>query len=131
MHRSYEGTNSPIHMYWYDDRIEINSPGGPYGEVLAENFGQPGFVAYRNPQHYDHKYQSAIILYRREMEVAFWIQLGLWRIPVVPPSFHCDVAQTSGYLLYFRAPKTAKVYKHMVRVWMWIRNYCELPACAL
>ena len=49
MHRSYEGTNSPIHVYWYDDRIEINSPGGAYGEVSAENFGQPGFVAYRNP----------------------------------------------------------------------------------
>ena len=49
MHRSYEGTNRPIHVYWYDDRIEINSPGGPYGEVSAENFGQPGFVAYRNP----------------------------------------------------------------------------------
>ena len=43
MHRSYEGTNSPIHVYWYDDRIEINSPGGAYGEVSAENFGQAGF----------------------------------------------------------------------------------------
>ena len=32
MHRSHEGTNSPIHVYWYDERIEINSPGGPYGE---------------------------------------------------------------------------------------------------
>ena len=49
MHRSYEGTNSPTHVYWYDDRIEVNSPGGPYGEVTAENFGQAGFVAYRNP----------------------------------------------------------------------------------
>ena len=49
MHRSYEGTNSPTHVYWYDDRIEINSPGGPYGEVSAENFGLSGFVAYRNP----------------------------------------------------------------------------------
>ena len=49
MHRSYEGTNSPTHVYWYDDRIEINSPGGPYGEVTAENFGLAGFVAYRNP----------------------------------------------------------------------------------
>ena len=49
MHRSYEGTNSPTHVYWYDDRIEINSPGGPYGEVSAENFGVAGFVAYRNP----------------------------------------------------------------------------------
>ena len=26
-----------------------NSPGGPYGEVSAENPGRPGFVAYRNP----------------------------------------------------------------------------------
>ena len=37
------------HVYWYDDRIEISNPGGPYGEVTARNFGQPGFVAYRNP----------------------------------------------------------------------------------
>ena len=49
MHRSYEGANSPIHVYWYDDRIEISNPGGAYGEVTADNFGQPGFVAYRNP----------------------------------------------------------------------------------
>ena len=25
MHRTYEGTNSPVHVYWFDDRIEINS----------------------------------------------------------------------------------------------------------
>ena len=25
------------------------APGGPYGAVSAENFAQPGFVAYRNP----------------------------------------------------------------------------------
>ena len=49
MHRTYEGTNAPVHVYWFDDRIEINSPGGPYGGVTAENFGQPGVVSYRNP----------------------------------------------------------------------------------
>ena len=49
MHRTYEGTNAPIHVYWFDDRIEINSPGGPYGNVTVENFGQPGVVDYRNP----------------------------------------------------------------------------------
>ena len=48
MHRTYEGTNAPIHVYWFDDRIEITSPGGPYGALNAENFGQPGIVDYRN-----------------------------------------------------------------------------------
>ncbi|MBF0256177.1 MAG: putative DNA binding domain-containing protein, partial [Gammaproteobacteria bacterium] len=49
MHRSYETTNAPIRVYWYDDRIEITSPGGPYGSVTLENFGQPGIADYRNP----------------------------------------------------------------------------------
>ena len=48
MHRTYEGTNAPIHVYWFDDRIEITSPGGPYGALTVENFGQPGIVDYRN-----------------------------------------------------------------------------------
>ena len=49
MHRTYEGTNSPVHVYWFDDRIEITNPGGPYGAVNARNFGRPGLVDYRNP----------------------------------------------------------------------------------
>lgn len=49
MHRTYEGTNSPIRVYWFDDRIEISSPGGAYGAVSPETFGQPGVVDYRNP----------------------------------------------------------------------------------
>ena len=49
LHRTYEGTNAPVRVYWYDDRIEIMSPGGPYGEVTAENFGTPGLTDYRNP----------------------------------------------------------------------------------
>jgi ATP-dependent DNA helicase RecG len=48
LHRSYEGTNAPVRCYWYDDRIEILSPGGPYGQVTAENFGQPAVTDYRN-----------------------------------------------------------------------------------
>jgi ATP-dependent DNA helicase RecG len=28
MHRSYEATNAPVRVYWFDDRIEIQSPGG-------------------------------------------------------------------------------------------------------
>jgi ATP-dependent DNA helicase RecG len=49
LHRTYEATNAPVHVYWYDDRIEIISPGGPFGAVTAETFGQPGVVDYRNP----------------------------------------------------------------------------------
>jgi ATP-dependent DNA helicase RecG len=49
MHRSYEGTNAPVRLLWYADRIEIQNPGGPYGQVTRENFGQPGVVDYRNP----------------------------------------------------------------------------------
>ncbi len=49
MHRTYEGTNSPVRIYWFSDRIEVISPGGPFGEVTAQNFGKPGFTDYRNP----------------------------------------------------------------------------------
>ncbi len=49
MHRTYEGTNTPVRVYWFDDRIEIHNPGGPFGTVTAENFGQPGITDYRNP----------------------------------------------------------------------------------
>jgi len=49
MHRTYEGTNAPVRVYWFDDHIEIISPGGPYGAVTADTFGQPGVVDYRNP----------------------------------------------------------------------------------
>ncbi len=49
LHRTYERTNAPIRVYWFNDRIEIHSPGGPYGNVTPENFGQPGVTDYRNP----------------------------------------------------------------------------------
>lgn len=49
LHRTYERTNAPVRVYWFNDRIEIISPGGPYGNVTAENFGKPGITDYRNP----------------------------------------------------------------------------------
>jgi ATP-dependent DNA helicase RecG len=49
MHRNYDGTNAPVRIYWFDDRIEIHSPGGPYGQVNRQNFGQPYANDYRNP----------------------------------------------------------------------------------
>ena len=49
MHRTYETTNAPVRVHWYNDRIEIISPGGVFGAITAENFGEPGFTDYRNP----------------------------------------------------------------------------------
>lgn len=46
LHRDYQST-APIRFYWFDDRIEIQSPGGLYGEVTKENF--PRQNSYRNP----------------------------------------------------------------------------------
>lgn len=48
MHRSYEQTNAPIKVYWFRDRIEISNPGGLFGQVTPNNFGQ-GATDYRNP----------------------------------------------------------------------------------
>jgi ATP-dependent DNA helicase RecG len=49
MHRTYENTNAPIRVLWFDDRIEIINPGGPFGVVTRDNFGCPGITDYRNP----------------------------------------------------------------------------------
>ena len=49
MHRSYQGTNTPTRVLWFDDRIEVQSLGGPFGHVTVDNFGTPGIVDYRNP----------------------------------------------------------------------------------
>jgi ATP-dependent DNA helicase RecG len=48
MHRTYEETNAPIRVYWFNDRIEIQNPGGPFGQVNQQNFGK-GITDYRNP----------------------------------------------------------------------------------
>ena len=49
MHRSYENTNTPVRVYWFNDRIEMHNPGGPFRTVTVENFGKPGVTDYRNP----------------------------------------------------------------------------------
>ncbi len=46
MHRDYAST-APVRITWFDDRIEIQSPGGLYGEASPENF--PRQTSYRNP----------------------------------------------------------------------------------
>lgn len=76
LHRTYESTNAPVRVYWFNDRIEINSPGGPYGNVTSENFGKPGITDYRNPNIGDvlktfgfiQAFGRGIAVARREME---------------------------------------------------------------
>ena len=46
MHRNYD-SNAPIRFYVFSDHIEIQSPGGLYGEATPENF--PSRNSYRNP----------------------------------------------------------------------------------
>jgi len=49
MHRDYQTTNAPVRITWFADRIEIQNPGGPFGQVTCDNFGNPGITDYRNP----------------------------------------------------------------------------------
>jgi len=46
MHRNYE-SNTPVRFYVFSDHIEIQSPGGLYGEATPDNF--PTRNSYRNP----------------------------------------------------------------------------------
>jgi len=50
LHRDYRYSNTPTRITWFDDRIEISNPGGPYGGVTEQNFGQPHVNDYRNPE---------------------------------------------------------------------------------
>ena len=46
MHRNYD-SNTPTRFYAFSDHIEVQSPGGLYGEATPENF--PTRNSYRNP----------------------------------------------------------------------------------
>jgi len=47
MHRAYEATNAPVRINWFADRIEIQNPGGLFGQVTPENYERVS--DYRNP----------------------------------------------------------------------------------
>jgi len=75
LHRTYEGTNAPVRITWFSDRIEIQSPGGPFGQVTKETFGRPGVADYRNPHlaealknlGYAQKFGAGIQIARKEL----------------------------------------------------------------
>lgn len=76
LHRTYENTNAPVRLYWFNDRVEVQNPGGPYGQVTKDNFGQPGSNDYRNPNlaavmkelGYVQRFGVGIALARSEMQ---------------------------------------------------------------
>jgi len=76
LHRTYEGTHAPVRISWFSDRVEILSPGGPFGQVNPENFGKPGVTDYRNPHlaealrnlGYVQRFGVGIQLARRELD---------------------------------------------------------------
>lgn len=47
MHRAYDGTTSPTRLSHFVDRIELQNPGGLFGQVTRRNFGRTS--DYRNP----------------------------------------------------------------------------------
>jgi len=47
MHRAFEGTNAPVRINWFTDRVEIQNPGGLYGSVNSGNYLR--MCDYRNP----------------------------------------------------------------------------------
>ncbi|HMD99595.1 MAG TPA: ATP-binding protein [Terriglobia bacterium] len=47
MHRAYEATNAPVRINWFRARVEMQSPGGLYGQVTPQNYEH--VTDYRNP----------------------------------------------------------------------------------
>lgn len=100
MHRSYETTNAPVRVTWFDDRLDITSPGGPYGTVTAENFGQPGVNDYRNPSlaealrvlGFVQRFGAGISIARRALQdnnsppPVFEVEPSFVRVTLRPPS---------------------------------------------
>lgn len=76
LHRTYENSHNPVRIYWFRDRVEISNPGGGFGQVTKQNFGQPGANDYRNPNlagvmkelGYVQRFGFGIALARKEME---------------------------------------------------------------
>lgn len=101
LHRTYEGSHSPVRISWFDDRVEISNPGGPYGQVNAENFGQPHVTDYRNPGlaeamknlGFVQRFGVGIALARAELE----------KLGSPPPEF--DVGSTFVHATVHRRPR--------------------------
>ncbi|WP_204103391.1 MULTISPECIES: ATP-binding protein [Spirulina sp. CCY15215] len=75
LHRNYETSYAPVRITWFNDRIEIQNPGGLFGQVTRENF-QTGVTDYRNPHlaeamnnlGYVQRFGSGIVRAKKELE---------------------------------------------------------------
>ncbi len=93
-HRDYRTFNAPVRILWFDNRVEITSPGGPYGVVTRETFDRRN--DYRNPalaaamKHlgYVNRFGRGIGLVRRALEgngnppAEFDIEEDYWAVTV-------------------------------------------------
>jgi len=93
-HRSYDWSNAPVRLTWFSSRIEITSPGGPFGVVTAENFAHRN--DYRNPElaaamkhlGYVDRFGRGITVVRRTLEAngnspaEFAIEATYWSVTV-------------------------------------------------
>lgn len=94
VHRNYETSYAPVRMLWFDDRIEITNPGGPFGAVRSDNFWQRN--DYRNPHlaaavktlGYVNRFGRGIALVRRDLErndnppAEFKVEPDYWSVVV-------------------------------------------------
>ncbi|MCY4622830.1 MAG: putative DNA binding domain-containing protein [bacterium] len=92
MHRRYDGTNAPVRVHWFSDRIEIANPGGLYGQVTSDNIGK-GATDYRNPL-------LAEIMHNLGFAQRFGVRIPLARREMSlngnpMPEFHFDPARVS------------------------------------
>ncbi len=103
MHRRYEGTNAPIRVYWYNDRIEIDNPGGLHGAVQARmaEFPEAG-CDYRNPNLAEamkalnlvQKFGSGLILAKQALEKNGNPPMK-WERKSLDVHFHCTLRASS------------------------------------
>ena len=98
VHRDYELSSAPIRISWFDDRVEIANPGGPFGSVTDSNFDRAN--DYRNPalaaamKHlgYVNRFGRGVALIRAELEAngnpapEFVVDQSWWAVTLHRPS---------------------------------------------
>lgn len=98
VHRDYEHFHAPVRLLWFADRVQVTSPGGPYGVVTKDSFEHRN--DYRNPSlaasmktlGYVNRFGRGIRLVRRtlldngnpppdfQIEDTYW-SVTVWRAP--------------------------------------------------